>query len=328
MDLLKKVVEGQSLSPQEAHLTMASMMEGTLSPAQTAGLLIALRMKGETADEIAEFAIAMREHGVRINPSASALVDTCGTGGDGSHTFNVSTAAGIIAASCGVSIAKHGNRASSGKCGSADVLEALGVRMLEPQAVERCIEEAGFGFMFAPLFHPAMKNVAPVRKELGVRTVFNILGPLSNPAGAKRQVLGVYEPALVPKMAEVLLMLGAEHALVVHSEGIDEIGLGSTQVCEVLGGKIRAFEMFGADFGMMKRELPRVHSPQEGASVMLDVLGGKEGAALDVALLNAAAAIYVSGSAPSMKEGLASARQAVAEGSALRKLEEIRKFGD
>jgi len=316
MDFLKKVVDGQDLSQQEARLAMGAMMEGTLTHAQAAGLLIALRMKGETVEEIAEFALAMQEHAVLIAPSAQPLVDTCGTGGDSSHTFNVSTAAGIVASACGVKIAKHGNRSVSGKCGSADVL------------VEKCINEIGFGFMFAPLFHPAMKNVMPVRKELGVRTVFNILGPLSNPAGAKRQVLGVYEPPLVPKMAEVLLRLGAKHALVAHSEGIDEIGLGNTQVCEVLDGKIRAFEMRGSDFGLEARELPKVHSPQEGAKVLLDILSGKEeGAALDITLLNAAAAIYVSGSASSIKEGLEIARQAVPSGAALAKLKQLQEFG-
>jgi len=329
MDFLKTVVEGQNLSQQEARLAMGAMMEGTLTHAQTAGLLIALRMKGETAEEIAEFALAMQERAVLIAPSAQPLVDTCGTGGDSSHTFNVSTAAGIVASACGVKIAKHGNRSVSSKCGSADVLEALGVKMLLPAQVEKCINEIGFGFMFAPLFHPAMKNVMPVRKELGVRTVFNILGPLSNPAGAKRQVLGVYSPSLVPKMAEVLLRLGAKHALVVHSEGIDEIGLGNTQACEVLDGKIRAFELHGSDFGLEARELPKVHSSQEGAKALLDILSGKEkGAALDITLLNAAAAIYVSGSAPSIKEGLEIARQAVPSGAALAKLKQLQAFGE
>ena len=328
MEFLKKLVEGQNLSAQEARLAMGAMMEGTLTNAQAAGLLIALKMKGETAEEISEFAAAMHAHGVRINPSAKPLVDTCGTGGDSSYTFNVSTAAGIIASACGVKIAKHGNRSVSGKCGSADVLEALGVKMLSPPEVEKCIDELGFGFMFAPLFHPAMKNVMPVRKELGVRTVFNILGPLSNPAGAKRQVLGVYSPLLVPKLAEVLLKLGAEHALVVHSEGIDEIGLGRTQVCEVLDGKIREFAMHGSDFGMASSGLPKVHSPQEGAKVLLDVLAGAEGAALDVSLLNAAAAIYVSGKAASIKEGLSIAKQAVPSGAAIEKLRQLQKFGD
>ncbi|MCX6769603.1 MAG: anthranilate phosphoribosyltransferase, partial [Candidatus Micrarchaeota archaeon] len=316
-----------NLSPAEARLAMGSMMEGTLTHAQMAGLLIALKMKGETAEEIAEFALAMREHGVKITPSAQLLVDTCGTGGDSSHTFNVSTAAGIIASACGVKIAKHGNRSVSGRCGSADVLEALGVKMLAPSEVEKCIDGTGFGFMFAPLFHPAMKNVMPVRKELGVRTVFNILGPLSNPAGAKRQVLGVYEPPLVGKMAEVLLKLGSKHALVAHSEGIDEIGLGHTQVCEVLDGKIRAFEMHGSDFGLEARGLPKVHSPQEGAKALLSILSGEEGAGLDVSLLNAAAAIYVSGSASSIKEGLGMARQAVSSGNALGKLRQLQEFG-
>jgi len=324
--IIGKLTTKHNLSPDEAQLVMDSMVTASFTPAQTAALLVALKMKGETAEEIAEFAKVMRKHCVKISPKAAPLVDTCGTGGDSSHTFNISTAAGIIAASAGVKIAKHGNRSVSGKCGSADVLEALGVKMLPPAQVEKCIDETGFGFMFAPSFHPAMKNVMPVRKELGVRTAFNMLGPLTNPAGADRQVLGVFEPGLVQKMAEVLSLLGSRHALVVHSEGMDEIGLGRTEACEIINGKLRQFTIDASEFSMQKRDIPKVHSIPDGAKALAAVLSGNTGAALDISLLNAAAAIYVSGKAASIKEGLAAAKQAVASGDAQRKLEEIKAF--
>lgn len=323
-----KVSEGMDLEPGEARLAMESMVGGTLTHAQAAGLLVALKMKGETVGEIAEFARVMRERSVKIRPKAGPLVDTCGTGGDSKHTLNISTIAGIIASACGVKVAKHGNRSASGKCGSADVLEALGVGALPPEGVESCIDSTGFGFMFAPLFHPAMKNVMPVRKELGIRTVFNILGPLSNPASAGRQVLGVYDEALVKKMADVLSLLGTVRALVVHSEGMDEIGLGSTVACEVLGGSVREFAIDGKALGLQQGEIQEVGSAEEGAKAVLEVLGGKAGPALDVSLVNAAAAIMVSGKAGSLGEGLKAARASVESGSALEKLREIKAFGE
>ena len=326
MELIKKLAGGKNLTKEEAEQAMEGMISGSFTPAQAAGILMALKMKGETEGEIAAFASVMRRHAVKISPKAGRLVDTCGTGGDSSHTFNISTCAGLVAAGAGISIAKHGNRSVSSKSGSADVMEALGVRLLEPPAVEKCIEKVGFGFMFAPYFHPAMKNVGPVRKELGIRTVFNILGPLTNPAGAHAQLLGVFDRKCAEKMARVLAILGSEHAMVVHSEGIDEIGLGSTEVFEVRGGEVRGFMLDAGKFGFEKRPAPVANSAQESADIILGVLSGKKGAARDVSVLNAAAAIYVGGKADSIEKGIAAAEEAVDSGKAMEKLGKLRDF--
>lgn len=326
MELIKKLSEGRDLSSEEAEQAMEGMISGSFTPAQTAGMLVALKMKGETVEEIAAFASVMRKHAVKITPKEGRLVDTCGTGGDSLHTFNISTAAALIACGAGVPIAKHGNRSVSGKSGSADVLEALGARILPPKQVEECLDKTGFGFMFAPHFHPAMKNAMPARRELGIRTVFNILGPLSNPAGAHAQLLGVFDAGVAVKMAQVLAMLGAGHALVVHSKGMDEIGLGETQVFEVKGGRISEYVLDAKKLGIREREIPKAHSGGESAKIILGVLEGREGAARDIALLNAAAAIYVSGKAGSIGEGLGMAAQSVDSGKAMKKLDEIRKF--
>lgn len=304
-------------------------------------MLVALKMKGETVEEIASFAKVMRKHAVKIAPKAGRLVDTCGTGGDSLHTFNISTAAALIACGAGVAIAKHGNRSVSGKSGSADVLEALGAKILQPKQVGACIEKVGFGFMFAPYFHPAMKNVMPVRKELGIRTVFNILGPLTNPAGAHAQLLGVFDAGVAGKMAQVLAMLGTGHALVVHSKGtlpsprqgtadavggMDEIGLGETQVFEVKGGRVSEYILDAKKFGIQEREIPKAHSAGESAKIILGVLQGEKGAARDISLINAAAAIHVSGKAGSIEAGLKIAEQSVDSGKAMAKLAQIREF--
>ena len=327
MEILKKLVEGRDLSAHEAGELMEGIMGGALTHAQMAGALVALRMKGETPEEISEFARVMRKHAASIHPKAGMLADTCGTGGDSSHTFNVSTAAAIVACAAGVAVAKHGNRSVSSKCGSADVLEALGVKMLPPEKAEECINRTGFGFMFAPYFHPAMKNVMPVRKELGVRTVFNVLGPLTNPAGAQAQVLGVFDAGLLEKLADVLLLLGTKHSLVVHADGLDEIGLGKTSVREIREGKIREFVLDAQELGFENRKIPTCASKEESAKILLDVLSGKEtGAALDAVLVNAGAAIYVAGKAGTIGKGVELAREAVASGKASAKLEEIRKF--
>jgi len=328
MDLLGKLMKNENLLPAEAEAAMEGMASGAFTPVQTAGLLVALSMKGETEEEIAAFAKVMRKHANAIKPKHGHLVDTCGTGGDSSHTFNVSTVAGIVAAGAGVAIAKHGNRSVSGVCGSADLLLQLGVKMMEPPQVEKCINEVGFGFMFAPYFHPAMKNVMPVRKELGVRTVFNILGPLSNPAGAHAQVLGVFDEKLLGKFARVLSMLGTKHALVVNSGGIDEIGLGRTKICELRGGKIENYEINASDFGFIENKIPVVKSKEEAVEVALSVLAGKEGAARDVAALNAAAAIYVGGKAESIKDGIALAEQSIDSGKAKDLLQKLRDFSN
>ncbi|MFH0884948.1 MAG: anthranilate phosphoribosyltransferase [Candidatus Micrarchaeota archaeon] len=325
--ILEKLVRKENLTPEDAEAAMSSIMDGIYTPAQTAAFLIALKMKGESLDEIAALARVMRKHAITIRPAVETLVDTCGTGGDSSNTFNISTTAAFIAAGSGVAIAKHGNRAVSGRCGSADVLEELGVKMLAPDAARECIEKTGIGFMFAPLFHPAMKNVAGVRKELGIRTIFNILGPLTNPANAKAQVLGVFDASLTETMAEVLRALGTERALVVHSGGMDEIGLGKTRVSELRDGRVETYELDASEFGFREQKAPTADSKEESASIMLSVLKGVKGAALDIALLNAAAAVYVGGKAKSIGDGVEAARVSVDSGAAMRKLEMLKTFG-
>ncbi len=325
--ILEKLVGGEELSAVEAEGLMDSMMEGRCTDAQAGALLTALRMKGESVTEIASLARAMRRHAIAIHPQVGGLVDTCGTGGDGSCSFNVSTAAALIAAGAGIAVAKHGNRAISGKCGSADVLEQLGVRMLAPKEAETCIERNGISFLFAPLFHPAMKNAAAVRRELGIRTVFNILGPLANPAGAKVQVMGVYSPELTERLALVLHELGAKRALIVHSEGMDELGLGKSRVSELRGGAVDTYSIDAADFGLKKRDVPIAHNAEEGAAILLGVLKGEKGAARDMAALNAAAAIYASGASGDVAGAMEKALSSIDSGAALNKLEALRAFG-
>jgi anthranilate phosphoribosyltransferase len=326
MDLLMKLTDGQNLTREEAKQAIEGMVSGSFTPSQTAGILIALKMKGETVDEICAFAEGMRAHAVSIRPNTASLLDTCGTGGDSSHTFNISTAAAIVAAGAGASVAKHGNRSVSSKCGSADVMDALGVKILQPAQVKISIEKIGFGFMFAPHFHPAMKNVAPIRKELGVRTIFNLLGPLTNPAGAQSQLIGVSDLVAAGKIAIALSLLGTTHALVVNSEGLDEISLGKTDIFEVRGRKINRFLLDAGDFGFENGKIPVVQSAQESANIILEVLSGKKGAARDVVLLNAGAALYVSGAAHSIKAGVQMAAQAVDSGKAEEKLGQLRAF--
>ncbi|VVB98396.1 Anthranilate phosphoribosyltransferase [uncultured archaeon] len=326
MESLAKLTGKKDLTTQEAEELMDKMMSGQLTGAQAAALLVALKMKGESEDEITAFARVMRRNAVRISPRAQALVDTCGTGGDSSLTFNISTAAAFIAAGAGIPVAKHGNRSVSGKSGSADVLEQLGVRLLQPPEVEKCIDRIGIGFMFAPYFHPAMKNVAQVRKELGIRTVFNILGPLTNPAGASAQLIGVFDPSFTGTFARVLSSLGTNHALIVHSEGMDEIGLGKTTVAELKGGKTSAYELDAGELGFSKSEVPKADSARESSKIILGVLGGEKGPALDVSLLNAAAAIYVGGKTKTIEKGIELARDSVDSGKAGEKLEQLAGF--
>jgi len=323
---MKKLVLRQNLAPAEAAGLMDRMIEGKYTPAQAAGYLTALRMKGETREEIAAFARAMRGHARTISPSAEPLVDTCGTGGDSSGTFNISTAAAFIAAGSGVRIAKHGNRSVSSSSGSVDVLEEMGVKMLEPDSVSRCIETTGIGFMFAPLFHPAMKNVAPVRKELEMRTVFNILGPLANPAGASAQVLGVFDPELTETMAHVLMDLGTKRALVVHSEGMDEIGLGITKMSELKDGRVETTLFDASSVGIERWEVPKAGSKAESAGIIIELLKAKLGPARSIACLNAAAAIYVAEKAESIREGLVMARLSIDSTAAWNKLLQVRRF--
>ncbi len=322
---IAKLVEGQDLTAEQARGALGEIMSGAASEAHISAFLVGLRMKGETPGEIAGLASVMREHALCVRPRRPDVVDTCGTGGDGARTFNVSTTAAFIAAGAGVAIAKHGNRSVSSSCGSADVLEALGARIdLPPERVAECIDELGLGFMFAPAFHPAMKHVMPTRKALGVRTVFNVLGPLTNPAGARRQLLGVYAPALTGTLAHALQQLGSERAMVVHGlDGLDELStLGPTTVADLAEGAITTYELDPAAHGFPRATLSDIAggSADECAKWLLAVLDGEPGPRADIALLNAAAGIMVGGLAESIGEGVERARESVASGSAKAKL--------
>jgi anthranilate phosphoribosyltransferase len=325
---IKRVVDGQHLNSQEMVGIFGEIMDGKPSDVQKSAFLVALRMKGETPEEITGAAIAMRERVTPLDVDREILVDTCGTGGDGRGTFNISTLAAIVAAGAGANVAKHGNRAVSSSCGSADVLTALGVHIdLDAPRMSRVLERTGISFLFAPKLHPAMGAVAGVRRELGVRTIFNVLGPLTNPAFAKRQVLGVYADHLVGVIARVLLALGAEHAIVVHSrDGLDEISVSApTRVCEVRDGEIRAYEITPHDLGIDVHPIEALAGGDaaENARIAWAILDGEEGARRDVVAANAGAALYVSGAAASLIEGVELARQAINSGAARAKLEEL-----
>lgn len=324
-EAIAKLVERQDLSEDEAAACMGEIMSAEATPAQFGAFVVALRMKGESVDEIAGMARVMRERAVRVAMEAP-LLDTCGTGGDASGSFNVSTAAAFVAAGAGARVAKHGNRAMTSACGSADILEALGAKIdLSPEAVEACIERAGFGFMFAPAFHPAMKFAAGLRREIGVRTVFNILGPLTNPAGAGAQVLGVPDGEVADKMAQVLLRLGAAHALVVHGEdGLDEVSVsGPTMVYTVEDGAVVRSTIKPSDVGL-EQHLPGAvlgGSAEENAEALRRVLGGEPGALRDFTLINAAAALVAADIAADLQEGVKLAAQSIDGGAARDKLE-------
>ena len=324
---LAQVVEGRSLGEPEAHEVMTSIMRGEGTASQVAGLLVALRMKGESVDEISGFARAMREACKAIHPKVQGrLVDTCSTGGARVKCFNVGTTAAFVAAAAGVPVAKHGNRGVTRPSGSADVLEALGADItLRPEQVQRVIEQVGVGFLFSPAFHPAMVHPLVPRREMGIRTVFNILGPLCNPAGAKGQVLGCYDARWVEPMAEALLRLGTEHAMVVHGEGgLDELSvIGPTRVITVEAGRLRASTLDARDLGLARAKSEDIAgmAPKESAAEARRILAGGEGARADMVLLNAAAAIYVGAKAASLEAGLVQARDAVRTGAALKKLE-------
>jgi anthranilate phosphoribosyltransferase len=328
---LAQVLDGRDLERAEARSVMDEIMRGEASPAQIAGFLIALRLKGETADEIAGSAEAMREHVLPVRPRRDDLVDTAGTGGDGAGTFNISTAAALVAAAAGAGVAKHGNRAVSSSSGSADVLEALGFELeLPPERIAHSIDELGFGFLFAPTHHPAMLHAAPVRRELATRTVFNVLGPLTNPAGARAQVVGVYAPELVPTIAEVLARLGARRAFVVHgADGIDELSpAGPNLVCEVVGGRVRSREIDPLELGVPRCEPPELRggSPEENAATIRRIFEGADGGGRNAVLLNAAGAIAASGRARDLREGLGAAREAIDSGAAGERLQELIAF--
>ncbi|HVD25552.1 MAG TPA: anthranilate phosphoribosyltransferase [Gaiellaceae bacterium] len=330
-DTLARLLDGHDLSRAEAREAMDSIMTGEASPALIGGFLVALRLKGETADEIAGCAEAMREHVLSVTPHREDLVDTAGTGGDGGRTFNISTAAALVAAAAGAGVAKHGNRAVSSASGSADVLEALGFTLdLPPDRIADSIDELGFGFLFAPTHHPAMKHAAPVRKELAARTVFNVLGPLTNPAGARAQVVGVYSPDLVRTIAEVLASLDARRAFVVHgAAGIDELSpAGPNLVCEVVDGGVKEREIDPLELGVPRcaPEELRGGSPDENAQAIREVFGGADGGRRDAILLNAAGAIAAGGHADDLREGLELAREAVDSGAAGERLEALIAF--
>jgi anthranilate phosphoribosyltransferase len=328
---LSQLLDRRSLQRAEAREVMGEIMRGEATPGQIGGFLVALRAKGETADEIAGCAEAMREHVLRVQPSRSDLVDTAGTGGDGAQTLNISTAAALVAAAAGVGVAKHGNRAVSSACGSADVLEALGFTLeLTPARIARSIDELGFGFMFAPAHHPAMRHVAPIRRELGTRTVFNVLGPLTNPAGARAQIVGVYSPDLVPTIAEVLVQLGAERAFVVHgADGVDELSpAGPNLVCEVVSGRVTRREIDPLELGVPRCSPDELRggTPEENARAIREVFAGGDGGRRDAILLNAAGAIAAAGHAADLREGLPLAREALDSGRAAERLGELIAF--
>ncbi|MCL7417138.1 MAG: anthranilate phosphoribosyltransferase [Halalkalicoccus sp.] len=327
-DTIERVTEGEDLTQAEARAAATAVFEGA-TEAQIGALLTALRAKGETEAEIAGFAEGMRGAARTIAPERSPLVDTCGTGGDDYDTINVSTTSAIVASGAGIPIAKHGNYSVSSNSGSADVLEELGVEIdAEPPAVERMIEKQGLGFMLAPVFHPAMKAVIGPRKELGIRTVFNVLGPLTNPAGANAQVVGVYDPDLVPVLARALSHLDVERALVVHGAGMDEIGLhGETRVAEVRGDGIEEYTLEPADLGLESHPVSAVAggTPAENAADLEGIVTGEVGGAKrEIILANAGAAIYVAGEADSLEEGAEIAANAIDGGGATEKLESMR----
>ncbi|GMR03342.1 MAG: anthranilate phosphoribosyltransferase [Thermodesulfovibrionia bacterium] len=327
-DIIKLLIEGTNLAEDEIINAMREIMEGRATDAQIASFLTALRIKGETVEEITGAAKVMREMATKIN-APKYTVDTCGTGGDMARTFNISTTSALVIAACGVPVAKHGNRSVSSRSGSADVLEALGVKIdLEPKKVEKCLESTGFGFMFAPLFHPAMKYAIGPRKEMGIRTVFNILGPLTNPAGAERQLLGVFSDSLTETIAHVLGHLGIVHAFIVHGEdGLDEItNTEKTKISELKDGKTDTYYITPEDMGFTRAGKQDLlgGTAEENAKITIDILKGVKGPRRDITIMNAAAALITGNMAKSFKEAAEKASEAIDSGAALKKLEEIK----
>ena len=328
---LARAVARQSLGEAEMEAVMRQLMEGAATPAQIGGLLVALRMKGETVEEITGAVRAMRAFAAHVRPRAAVVVDTCGTGGDLRGTFNISTAAALIAAGAGLTVAKHGNRAASGTVGGADVLETLGVKIdLPPERVAACIDEVGIAFFFAPVFHPAMRHAAGPRRELGLRTIFNLLGPLSNPAGARHQVVGVFAPEWTEPLARALGRLGSIHALVVHGDdGLDEISLAApTQLSEWKDDTLRTYRVTPEEFGFKRcRDADLEGGDREAAaSIIRGIVAGATGPRADIAIFNAAAAIYVGGFAASISAAIDLARDAIRSGRASQKLTQLIEF--
>jgi anthranilate phosphoribosyltransferase len=332
-EAIAHVVEGHDLTESTAETVMQQIMGGQATTAQIGGLLIALRLKGETVEEVTGFARVMRRNAIPVRPRQCFLADTCGTGGDGRGTINISTMAAFVVAGAGLAVSKHGNRSVSSKCGSADVLKALGVQLeLSPEQVAACIDQVGIGFLFAPLLHPAMKHAIGPRREMGVRTVFNILGPLTNPAGAQVQVLGVYDPTLTETMARVLDALGSQAAFVVHgADGLDELSTtGPNTVAHLDKGRIQTFTLDPLDLGLPRAELCDLEGgdAQENAAIFRAVLDGKPGPQRDVVLLNSAACLVVGGLAPDFSAGLSLAAQSIDSGAARAKLHAMVAFSN
>ena len=328
-EALQRTIEHREIFHDEMLHLMRLIMNGELSPVMTAAIITGLRVKKETIGEITAAAQVMREFSTKVHvKDATHMVDIVGTGGDGANTFNISTCSRFVAAAAGAKVSKHGGRSVSSKSGSADVMDALGIHInLQPEQIAQCIADVGMGFMFAPNHHPAMKNVAPVRKELGVRTLFNILGPLTNPAGAPNILMGVFHPDLVGIQVRALQRLGAEHALVVYGrDGMDEVSLGAaTLVGELKNGQITEYEIHPEDFGlpMVSNRALKVETPEQSRQMLLDVLSGATGAAHDIVCLNAGAALYAANVAASIQDGIAKARNAIASGAAKAKLEAL-----
>ncbi len=325
---IRKVTEGETLSSSDMTAAMREIMTGGATPAQIGGFLVALRMRGETVDELSAAAGVMRELSTRVNVDGEYLVDTCGTGGDSSGTFNISTVSAFVCAAAGAKVAKHGNRSVSSKSGSADVLEAAGVNLdVTPEKVTECINQLGVGFLFAQKHHSAMRYAIGPRKELAVRTLFNLLGPLTNPAGAPNQVLGVFARQWVRPLADVLQRLGSRHVMVVNAEdGLDEISIATpTHVAEYKAGEVTEYLIRPEDFGLQTAPLDslRVETAEESLAMIRSVLDNQPGPALDIVLLNAGAAIYVSGLTASHQQGIAKARAVIADGSALRRMQQL-----
>lgn len=330
-DHLNKIISGKDLSESQMTEMIGTVLAGQATDAQIGAMMGALATKGETFAELAGAATAMRRAALRIQAPGAVVVDTCGTGGDGANTFNISTTAAFVVAGAGVTVAKHGNRSVSSRCGSADVLEALGVNLATPpEAVEEALGEIGIGFLFAPLYHGAMRHAAKARKEVGVRSIFNMLGPLTNPAGANCQVIGVYGPTLTEMFAQALNLLGARHVLVVHGlDGLDEISVcAPTRVCELNQGQIRTFEIAPEQFFEERAEPGDLAGgdPAANAAITLSILGGESGPRRNVVLINAAAALVAAGKAATLAEGIKLAAQAIDSGAAAAKLEALVQF--
>ncbi|HAS17939.1 MAG: anthranilate phosphoribosyltransferase [Nitrospirae bacterium RIFCSPLOWO2_02_42_7] len=329
-EAITKLVEKTDLTGVETETVMEEIMSGLATQAQIASFLTALRIKGETVEEITGAARVMRSKATRINVAAHNIVDTCGTGGDRSHTFNISTSAAFVVAGAGVTVAKHGNRSVSSACGSADVLKALGVNIdIQPERVEKCVNEIGIGFLFAPVHHPAMRYAIGPRQEIGIRTMFNILGPLTNPAGASCQIIGVYSAHLTETLAHVLLNLGSTHCMVVHgSDGLDEITItGETRVSEGRKGKVRTYQIRPGDYGIKTGTIEDIKggNADDNAGILKKILEGEMGQRRDIVLLNAAAGIFVGGKASDLNSAIRVAEESIDSGKALAKLEALKR---